>query len=953
MAIYPTFPAITTANPATLFGVATNSFPSFPAQYSANSRLKPINLTLNHRASLSSFQTAPKTESLWLSESVRSFRWRQKELNLSPYRTISNSNDSTNTQNVYQFNFNIGWGMRVQTTDLTANVTNPIHQHENGDDMFYAPIFYNLGTGKSLTWHSSKYHAQPWGRFINQDLQLSFANSINSINGNGAAGLVLTAVSSLLVHVNIGVANHQVPVNTPNIEDTNIYYKVHFLDATTFAPKALNFVRSGSSINMTSAANDYIMVTSIFYNLTDETLFDASANSLVTKLTVSNLNTDDRKLFKIDYTFTTINGVSPLTLVPSVIWDGNLDNANIITNITPQVACNHIGLNKRIKFAQSLKWTVKVKTKDSSPYSKLSLSTINKAIIQASLNYEKDYDQNNDNIYYHNLTTGKMSRLGVLADNLDDATNRAFLLNKVKTRLIERMETFTDGRRFRYTNTNGHAFIHQVNVLDHSNDPFFNYSGSDRNIHFGMFIRNCASVAKFDSTFLTTYKDRIDLLCASVANTLTDTNFVFSSQFDWLQFASPLSGIGDGTVDGTSSESQAEGMMMAVGIRDWGSVTNNQFLKDWGVLMLSMEIDSYAKYRVIDPATLPENRHHISTFYNTKKVSLISRIGEANTHLDSLYFYFGKNWQTQLVWGINWLAVAPTIQKIGQYVPNLGNLLTNYYDSSSNQMPIRYDVEVAGTTVTAGTNTLIDIANVGSTTALNNLTNQLKITIGAGVGMTDVFANDGNNLSKTLSLTDNTVYDVISANVTGAKIRVFTKPFYKSGDWEWAIRSDAIRAITPSNQLTIFNKIKNLSKSTNPSTFTFDPLTAVESPTLLLAILANQIDDNVEFNSTNVASNPTSLNFKAVFDADNYLVEILNSTNAIIQTSTISVEEYNPTTLDYTRTITGLTTNQLYTMRVTAKSIGANIGTPQSFSFTLGTLNNPLGGTKEIRIIIS
>jgi hypothetical protein len=950
MAIYSTLPAITTANPATLFGTATNSFPTFPAQYSTNSRLKPINNTLNHRASLSAYQTAPKTESVWLAETTRGFRWLQKELRLSPYRTISSSNDTANTQNIYQYNFNIGWGMRVQTTDLTANITNPIHQHENGDDMFYAPIFYNLGAGKSVTWHSSKYHAQPWGRFINQDLQLSFANSINSINGNGAAGLVLTGVTSLLVHVNIagGGTNHQVPVNTPNTEDANVYYKLHFLDATTFAPKPLNFIRSGSSINMTSLANDYIMVTSIFYNLSDETIFDSSANSLLTKLTINNFNTDDRKLFKIDYNFTTANGVNPLTLVPSVIWDGNLDNPNIITNATPQVACNHIGLNKRIKFAQGLKWTVKVKTKDSSAYSKLSLSSTNKAIIQASLNYEKDFDQVDDNIYYHNLKTGKMSNLGVLADSLEDITNRAFLLNKVKTRSIERMDTFTDGRRFRYTNTNGHAFIHQVNVLDHSNDPFFNYSGSDRNIHFGMFIRNCAAVAKFDATFLATYKDRIDLLCASVANTSTDSNFVFSSQFDWLQFASPLSGIGDGSVDGTSGESQSEAMMMSVGIRDWGAVTNNQFLKDWGILMLSMEIDSYSKYRIVDPTTLPENRHHISTFYNTKKLSLISRIGEANTHLDSLYFYFGKNWQTQLVWGINWLAVAPTVQKLGQYVPNLGNLLSNYYDSPSNQMPIRYDVEVAGTTVTAGTNILVNIADVGSTTPLNNLTNQLKINVGAGVGMTDIFANDGNNLSKTLSLTDNTVYDVISANVTGAKIRVFTKPFYKANDWEWAIRSDAIRAITSSNQLAIFNKVKNLSKST----FTFDPNNALESPTLLLAMLANQMDDNVEFNSTNITNNPTSLSFKSVFDADNYLVEILNSTNTVIQSSTITNEEYNSNTLDYTKTITGLANNQLYTMRVTAKNSNNNLGTPQSFSFTLGTPNNPLGGTKDIRIVI-
>ena len=953
MSIYSTLPAISTANPSTLFGTVVNTYPNFPLGFSSDPRLKPINLTLNHRASYNAYQAAPKTESVWLSETTRYFRWLQKEIRLSPYRTIVSNNDTANTQNIYQYNYNIGLGMGIKTTTLTANSVNPVHLHELGDDMFYAPIKWTLGAG-SIEWHSSKYHAQPWGKFTGQDLQLAFANSINTINGDGNPSLALTGVSSLLVHVNIagGGTNHQIPVNTPNVEDANVYYKLHFLDPVTFAPKPLNFVRSGQGINMTSAANDYIMVVSIFYNVIDQTIFDSSASSLLTKMTISNFNTDDRKTFKINYNFASINGVSPLTLMPSVIWDGNLDNPGILTSAIPQVAANHIGINKRIKFAQGQTWTVKVKTKDFSAYNSLSLSITNKAVIQQALNYEKDYDQIDTNFYYHNKKTGKMAELSVLANNLGDTANKIFLIDKVKTRLIERLDTLSDGRRLRYSNTSGHAMINQANIFDHTVDEFFNYSGSDRNIHIGQFIRNCAIVANYDSAFKATYKDRIDLLCASVANSVTDSNFVFSSQFDWLQFASPLSGLGGGNNDGSSSESQAEAMMMGLGIKEWGAVTNNQFLKDWGLLMFSMEIDSFAKYRIVDPAATPENRHHISTFYNTKKVNLLSRTSEGGGQLDSLYFYGVKNWQTHFVWGINWLPVSPTIQKLGQYAPNLGNLLANYYDSASNQMPIRYEVEVAGTTVTAGTNVLVNIANVGTTTPLNNLSNQLKVTIGAGVGVTDIFANDGNNLSKTLPLTDNTVYDVISPNVTGAKIRVFTKSFYKPTDWAWGFRADAIRAINPASQLTIFNKIKSFSKSTNPSTFVFDPNNDTESPALLLATLANQIDDTVEFNSTNVAIDPAELKFKAVFDADNYLVEILNTAGLIIQTSTLFIEEYNTTTFDYSNTVTGLSPNGYYTMKVTAKNGVNNVGIPQSFSFGIGNPTNPLGGTKDIRIVI-
>jgi hypothetical protein len=56
MAQYTTLPVITTANPSTLFGTAPNTLPVFPQQFSTNTRLKPVNLTLSHRAYLNAYQ---------------------------------------------------------------------------------------------------------------------------------------------------------------------------------------------------------------------------------------------------------------------------------------------------------------------------------------------------------------------------------------------------------------------------------------------------------------------------------------------------------------------------------------------------------------------------------------------------------------------------------------------------------------------------------------------------------------------------------------------------------------------------------------------------------------------------------------------------------------------------------------------------------------------------------
>lgn len=963
MAIYSTLPAITTVSASTLFGSVTNTLPVFPQTFSNSPRLKPVNLTLHARAYLNAYVASP-TNSVWLADGIRNLQWSQKDIRISPFRAILNDNSNTNIANYYGFNFYIGWGLKIQTTDLTANIANPVHQHENGDDMNYAPMFYNLGLNKSLTWHSSKYHAQPWGEFKNQDLQLSFGNSINTINGDGNPTAILTGVSSLLVYVNIagGGTNHQVPVNTPEPENVNIYYKIHFLDPITFAPKPLSFTRAGETISLTGGFNNFIMVTSIFYNLADQPIFDSSSTSLLTKLTISNFNTDNRKLFKIDYNFNSINGTYPLTVCPSVIWDGNLDNPNIITNATPQVAVNHIGLNQRMKLTQGRKWIVRVKIKDFGAYNNLSLSATDKAVIQTGLNYEKNYDstnalgyQNQDNLYWFGKVHCKMTDLAILADNISDLPARTLLLNKIRPKLIERLSTLTDGRRLRYTNTNGHAFIQAANILDHSVDEFYNYSGSDRNIHIGLFLKMCAFVSKYDNSFKTGYKDRIDLLCASIANTSTDSNFVFTSIFDWLSFAAPLSGMNGGTSDGTSGESQAESFNMGIGIKEWGEVTNNDFLRDWGLLMFSMEVDSFAKYRIVDPATLPSDRCHISTFYNSKKINLVARIGEGQTQLDDLYFYPNNNrWYTHYVWGINWLALIPSMQKVGVYTPNLGNLIANFYDSPQNGMPILYQIENPGVTITAGVNVFTDISNFGETAPINNLLNKLKITVGAS-GVTDIGANNGNNLSTTLSLKDNTVYDLISPNVSGAKVRIFTKPFYKANDWTWGIRSDAIRAITPSVQLDIFTKLKNLSRATNPSAYTFDPITDCESPTILLSVLANQIDNKVEFVTANNVSNPVTIDFKSVFNADSYAMNIYNSSNLIVQTKVIEQQEYNVASLVFSASVLNTLPIGVYTASIQPKSKDVNIGTMQTMQFTTGSFvnNNPLGGVRNIRVRIS
>lgn len=952
MTQYATLPAITNIPVTSVFNTQVNTLPIFPQTYSANSRLKPVNNTLNHRAYLNGYVPAgTATGSIWVNDGIRGYQWNQKAINFCNYKLRTTSNDVTDNDNYYGFNYEVNYGIKIETSELLANIINPIHLHENGNDQFYAPLKYTLGAN-SIEFHTSKYHAQPWGKFINQDLTLTFANSINTVNGSTTLTQTITG-SSFVVEANDSLM-HQLPVNTPSAEYTKVYYKCHFLDPITFAPKTLTFNRTaGANQNklVMTTPNSFIMVLSIYMNPVDEVLFDSSSSSLLTKLTYSNFNTDDRKLFKLNYNFETTNGTNPLVVMPSVVWDGNLDNPSIITAITPQVGGNHIGLNKRFKFAVGQTWTVKIPIKNYKPFENPSLTGTYKADILSILNYEKNYNPGeNYNLYRLIKTMEKLINLATLADGIGESVTRDLLINRVKPQLVERMVGSNNSIRIKYTNTNGHAFLAQSNVLDHTFDEFFNYSGSDRNIHFGLFVKCAAVIAKFDVGFKNTYKNHLDLMIASIFNSVTDTNFVFNSQFDLYHMTSWLSGMTGGRDEGCSGESQSEAMTGITGLIDWGTVTNNNFLRDWGLLMYSMEVEHWKRYRVMDMNALPADRVHASNLYNSKKISLIARVGEGLIQQNALYFYFGRPWQTNLVWGINYLSLSPSILSLDKATLTLGTAIANFYDTVSNGMPIRYQIEVPGTTITTGIDVLCDIATVGSSTAITTATNKLKITIGAN-GITEIKPNDGINLSKTLSLTDNTVYDVLSSNVTGARIRVFTKPFYFANDWTWGMRADAIRAIDSTQKLPIYNKIKGLVRSTVNTTNLVDQNNETESPAVLMAHLANQIQNTIEFPITNLATNPTQLNFKSVINADNYVVVILDSTNTVVSTVNLTSDEYSSTNLNYSQSITGLA-NGNYTLKVTAKAGATTIGTAQSFNFIVSIVN-PLGGIKELKIIIS
>lgn len=136
---------------------------------------------------------------------------------------------------------------------------------------------------------------------------------------------------------------------------------------------------------------------------------------------------------------------------------------------------------------------------------------------------------------------------------------------------------------------------------------------NDQHFHWGYFIYSSAVIAKYNTTWATTYKSAVMDLVRGIANpSSADPYFPVTRHKDWFcghSWASGLFSFGDAK----NQESTSEAVNGYYGVYLWGLAIGDANIRDMGRLLLATEIRSSKKYWHIFPNdavyTTPFNTH--------------------------------------------------------------------------------------------------------------------------------------------------------------------------------------------------------------------------------------------------------------------------------------------------------------------------------------------------------
>lgn len=195
--------------------------------------------------------------------------------------------------------------------------------------------------------------------------------------------------------------------------------------------------------------------------------------------------------------------------------------------------------------------------------------------------------------YYGGKYLSKWARLAQIADELGDTASAATARTKLKPSLIK----WLDG-----TNTNKLLFdttwggIISTNGSTSTGGDFGNGIYNDHHFHYGYIIYAAAILAKTDSSFLTSYKTKVDQLVKDIANPYSpDTQAPLYRHKDWYSGHSWAHGLGSAG-SSKDQESTSEAINAYYGITLWGLASNNNYLAAIGQVLTATEIHSTRRY---------------------------------------------------------------------------------------------------------------------------------------------------------------------------------------------------------------------------------------------------------------------------------------------------------------------------------------------------------------------
>ena len=178
--------------------------------------------------------------------------------------------------------------------------------------------------------------------------------------------------------------------------------------------------------------------------------------------------------------------------------------------------------------------------------------------------------------YFAGKGLARAANLLQLAESLGEADKSAQLIAMLKSAFASRLAP-----TYFYYDTALHGMA--ATTAAFGSEDF-----NDHHFHYGYFLYAASILASYDTSFLTEYRDRINLLAADIASYTGSKDFPLQRNYDayaqhgWAAGLAPFA-------DGNNQESSSEAINAWNGAALWGKVTKNDALEQSATWMLSNE----------------------------------------------------------------------------------------------------------------------------------------------------------------------------------------------------------------------------------------------------------------------------------------------------------------------------------------------------------------------------
>lgn len=274
--------------------------------------------------------------------------------------------------------------------------------------------------------------------------------------------------------------------------------------------------------------------------------------------------------------------------------------------------------------------------------------------LQTALTADSSYDpaaQDDASVYWSGKALSKLARLVQIADEIGDTATRDLLLGRLRSKEKAWLDGTTTATELAYDTTWG-GVVNECVTTDQNCD-FGQGLYSDHHFHYGYHVFASAVIAKYDATFASDYRQKVEWLIRDYANPYrNDPHFARLRHFDVYHGHSWTSGLivfGDGR----NQESTSEAVNSYYGLQLWGEATGNEDLAKFGHILRiaeSVGAQDYWHVKGKNPYGAPFDAHPCVGIVWGSKVDYAT--------------WFGTGDHGEFVCGIQMIPVTPATEDL-------------------------------------------------------------------------------------------------------------------------------------------------------------------------------------------------------------------------------------------------------------------------------------------------